>query len=165
MRSCPSCGYEFRDIDAVESVKELSLKIERSDSDEARAALVRSFPIPNTREDIIEFLILAVSNIDERSPYGSEEEESLTKAWIAKADQALRKAELVIPDDEVFTKSKALYKRKTEAFEKAIKRRGKRKTARKELSDKEAENQQIAIILIPIVILIAIMFVVVLLGS
>lgn len=108
---CPSCGYELRDVGAVSSVKELATKIELAKNDEARAALVRSFPIPNSREDIIEFLIMAVTNIDESTPHEAEEE-SLTKAWIAKANQALQKASIVIPDDGTYKRLKELYEEK-----------------------------------------------------
>lgn len=137
---CPACGYELRDIGAVGSVKELASKIELAEDDAARAVLVRSFPIPNSREDIIEFLILSVTNIDENSPYGTEEEESLAKAWMAKADQALQKAELVIPDERIYLRSKAAYEKKTSAFSKAQKRRGKRKTLKKGMTEKQTEK-------------------------
>ena len=137
---CPSCGYELREVGAVTSVKELATKIEFAKDDEIRAVLVRSFPIPNSREDIIEFLIMAVTNIDENAPYGTEEEEGLAKAWIAKADQALQKADLVIPSDKVYARSKATYEKKARAFEKALKKRGKRKAARVGMTENQTKS-------------------------
>lgn len=115
---CPSCGYQLRQVEAVNSVKELAAKIEHAKDDKARVSLVKSFPIPNSREDIVEFLIMAVSNIDEDAQYGTEEE-NLTKAWVAKADQALQKAELVIPDDGACIRLRESYEKKLDALQRS----------------------------------------------
>lgn len=153
---CPSCGHELRNIGAVNSMKELADRLEELDDDGARELLVRSFPIPNTREDILEFLIMATSNIDENAPYGSEDEENLAKAWIAKSEQAVQKAEMMIPDDKAFIKAKIALARKSAGFSKALKKRGVRERPQKELSEK-AQNQRLAIIIIPFMLMLTIL--------
>lgn len=84
---CPSCGHEFRNTKASSPVLELSRKIEelekgrtnneKSDkknitkgnntsvTDEKIISLIKTYPIPNNKEDVLEFLILAISNIRE----------------------------------------------------------------------------------------------------
>lgn len=66
------CGYEFTTAKSVSSVQELSDKIEAilSTSNDDRYQRVREtismFPVPNTKEDIIEFLALSVPNAKKR---------------------------------------------------------------------------------------------------
>lgn len=66
------CGYEFTKKEAVSSVQILSDKIEEilSNNTEDRYQRVRDainmFPVPNTKEDIIEFLSLSVTNAKKR---------------------------------------------------------------------------------------------------
>lgn len=65
---CNSCGYEFRDVEANKSVKELFHKInevyssKRSDEqkEEQIRMLIENFPIPTTKEDILEFLFTGI---------------------------------------------------------------------------------------------------------
>lgn len=83
---CPACGYEVRGAKAASCVNELAQKLERSESIEQKIDLIRNFYIPNTKEDIYEFFILATSNI---SAGGYDVE-----AWYAKLEQAYQKARL-----------------------------------------------------------------------
>lgn len=113
---CPACGLELHNMQAVSSLKQLSAKLESAQDDAARAVIVKNYPIPNSREDIMEFLIMTVANIDEDAPGTSAGEERLSKAWIAKAEQVIKKAELMIPGDETLEEAKASYKKKAKAF-------------------------------------------------
>lgn len=82
--NCPTCGYEFRGVKGAISVREFAKKLEEIESkrptsrfgfkkvlenqntvnetDMKKISLIRSFVIPNTKEDMLEFLILASSN-------------------------------------------------------------------------------------------------------
>ena len=77
---CPQCGYELSNQKAVSSVSALSDKIEKISSEHVSTGLfsnpekqknkkndriieaINLFPVPNTKEDLIEFLALAASN-------------------------------------------------------------------------------------------------------
>ena len=78
---CGACGYEQRGTRATGSVRELAAKLEAIEAnreakrfgfglkdltktDEQKISLIRSFAIPNTKEDLYEFLILSYSNIN-----------------------------------------------------------------------------------------------------
>ena len=90
--NCADCGHEFRNIDSSNSIKELIKKLEDAEKSarnaksggglfgglmsmideetviekriyEAKASVLTTFPIPNTREDILEFLALSVSQV------------------------------------------------------------------------------------------------------
>lgn len=84
---CPACGYEIRGSQTLSRVRELEDALEGVESSKKRSELIRNFYIPNTKEDIYEFVILAASNL---KAGGSDD-----SAWSAKLEQAIQKAELV----------------------------------------------------------------------
>ena len=85
---CPSCGYELRGSSTTSAVKEFAAKLDGVTTEYQKENIIRSFPIPNTKEDIFEFMILASSNIDERP------NKDVFNAWIAKFEQCYQKAKL-----------------------------------------------------------------------
>lgn len=107
---CPACGYELRGVQSASSVNNFIVEISKATSDEQKIALIRNFPISNTKEDIFEFMILATSNFSaENSLYDTGIQKELSDAWYAKFEQCYKKAELLFKDDEAFTKIKKLY--------------------------------------------------------
>ena len=81
---CGDCGHEFRNIEAVSSIKALHLELQKGEDDErnkprswaekmdgelavAKAvanrhkSIIASFPVPNAKEDLLEFLSIANS--------------------------------------------------------------------------------------------------------
>ncbi len=105
---CPSCGLEARGLEASSSLNEFAVKLGAADSVEERISLIQAFPIPNSREDIFEFLILASSNIEFdtfnalKSNGFSSDDKKLSKAWATKFEQVYAKATLVLRADEHF---------------------------------------------------------------
>ena len=98
---CEVCGYEIRGRKTTSIVHELALKLEATDEIQKKEELIRNFYIPNTKEDIYEFMILATSNI--------KTEGVTTKAWLVKLEQAYQKAYLSFSDDKKFEHIKSLY--------------------------------------------------------
>lgn len=100
---CPSCGYEVRDCDVVNSVKEFSELVSNALTDEKKAAIICEFPIPNAKEDIIEFSILAATNLKNLR------NELLFQAWNTKFEQCYEKAKITFGTDSEFEKVQLLY--------------------------------------------------------
>lgn len=98
---CEACGFEIRGRKTTSVVHELSLKLERTDDLDKKDELIRTFYIPNTREDIHEFFILALSNIK----IGG----TNTNAWMVKLEQAYQKAELSFSSTHEFERLTSLY--------------------------------------------------------
>lgn len=123
---CPNCGFELRGTEAEGAVREFALKLELIEqnrdnkkhllnpfkslsnnvtlnkTDEQKINLIRSFLIPNTKEAIMEFMILAASNINYKL-YGlgdkgvlTSSQKEISDAWFAKIEQAYEKANLVL---------------------------------------------------------------------
>ncbi len=93
---CPSCGYELRGKKAAESVKEFSKRITATTDLKSRELLIRTFPIPNSREDILEFMVLASSNFYSTSSSRNSIE---LGAWAAKMDQCYKKGKTLLKDE------------------------------------------------------------------
>lgn len=143
---CPACGLELRDIAPIGSVKELELKLwaieakrenrktnrlkdrlygqELSEIDNQKISLIRSFSVPNTKEDIWEFLILAKSNIDvslfDVVNHGKHDARiEVSKAWKAKFEQTYNKAKLTFGDDPAFVNIQKIYDKMNKEIRKA----------------------------------------------
>lgn len=119
---CEECEYVFRNVEVVSSRQKLSeiieeinkkdfssggivgflgldlLKEERKD--QARAQAIINFPVPNAKEDLLEFLLFLEPHNKKRS-LNSEERESV-KAYRTKYEECIRKASLFFADDPQF---------------------------------------------------------------
>lgn len=136
VKKCPSCGLELRGAKATSSVKEFSLKLEAIESrreyepkkkffesnghdyvsktDEQKISLIKNFSVPNTKEDILEFMILATSNVDAKvynctNTGVSKTEKRLSEAWVSKVNQVYEKAKSVYGEEEDFKQIQQLY--------------------------------------------------------
>lgn len=101
---CSACGFEIRDISHESLVEQLAKKIEAAESLGEKNELITNFYVPNTKEDIFDFFILAVSNL-ENNQYDTDE------AWRAKLEQTYHKARLSFGKSEEFNYLENLYKR------------------------------------------------------
>ena len=137
VRNCPSCGFELRGAKATSAVREFALKLEAiearreyekpkgffsaaqnqiniSKTDEQKINLIQNFSVPNTKEDMLEFMILATSNINTKS-YDfsnssiSKGEKAITDAWNSKIRQVYEKAKKSYGDAADFETIQELY--------------------------------------------------------
>ena len=100
---CEACGFEIRGRTTTSVVHELSLKLENADDPQKKDELIRTFYIPNTKEDIYEFFILALSHIKTGG--------TNTNAWMIKLEQAYQKAELSLNDPQELERLTPLYEK------------------------------------------------------
>lgn len=134
--NCPSCGLELRGTKATNSVREFALKLEAIEAkreyenprgllnqalayqhitktDAQKISLIKNFTVPNTKEDILEFMILATSNID-TTMYGSTNTptagaKALSQAWNSKMKQVYAKAKNSYGKESDFLRIQELY--------------------------------------------------------
>lgn len=67
---CPTCGHEFSNVQANKSIQKLADMINEFNATEVVpekreqriTSMIKSFPIPTSKEDILEFLFMAVPN-------------------------------------------------------------------------------------------------------
>lgn len=125
---CVDCGYEFRTDQANASIQQLfdlimqidadrkEVHVSRfdklyGDSDEdaqerqeelllkRKVQVIQNFPIPTSRETIIEFLIQAVP-LSKAGFFADDDVKQLAKAWKSKCEQIILKAKFALKDDK-----------------------------------------------------------------
>ena len=100
--TCSICGYELRGTKVSSVVNDFSIKLEKIESSERKIDLITNFHIPNTKEDIYEFFVLAVSYLNAGSC-------ETVEAWEVKLEQAYHKAFLVFGESSEFNYLHELY--------------------------------------------------------
>lgn len=131
---CPDCGIKITrqsTVGSVQKFKEEIMQIEKGRSKGIRGllgladettdsqilTLVRNFPVPNSIDDILEFVLLAVANIDvdlskqsfSNKVFGGGDKAKISNAWVSKMQQAYQKAELTFADEPIFKKIQKIY--------------------------------------------------------
>lgn len=148
--NCPTCGHELRGTKASSAVKEFALKLEAIESkreyekprglfaaaeaqqrvsktDEQKISLIKSFSVPNSKEDMLEFMILATSSMnmktyDSSNTSISKSEKEINAAWFSKVQQVYEKAKRSYSTDSTFSEIKALYDNCNEEIKKSKKK-------------------------------------------
>lgn len=114
---CPECGHEFVNAEANNTTQQLVKKLEEIDANansgilhgaakyfgndsgtEKKIQLIRTFPIPNTKEDLLEMLSLSQANSDV-SRESSTSERKIASAWQEKCKQLILKANIMLKND------------------------------------------------------------------
>ena len=117
--NCQDCGHEFRGKESVNSVKKLFNEIDKIEVEERerkrtlvekldgdlavmksiatrQSSIINVFPVPNTKEDLIEFLTIASSEANKKvsllKKMNSHPESIIQKAWYSKCEQVIKKA-------------------------------------------------------------------------
>lgn len=146
---CPQCGMQITGKSALSSVQEFKeqlMEIERkrkiniaefiggigasaNKSDIQKLTLIRNFPIPSSIDDCMEFMMLAIANIDvklskntlsnklsghKKSETVSTINRSISNAWVSKMEQVYRKAEILFPNTPEFESLQKIYYEKME---------------------------------------------------
>lgn len=138
--TCP-CGYEIQGKRASSTIQDFLRRLDEIDKQkvpkwkefarymnnsvsvraERKAEFIKNFAVPNTKEDIIEFLLLALPNIDNRilqkriwigvsaSQAEFKSRKTLAQAWSAKFEQVYQKARIAFGNDADFRKIQDIF--------------------------------------------------------
>jgi RNA polymerase subunit RPABC4/transcription elongation factor Spt4 len=108
-------------------------KIRISNTDYQIVSLIKSFPVPNTIDEIKEFMYLSAGNIDvnlskntfiNNSPGGRQTggaQKAISDAWVAKMQQVYAKAESLFPEDPAFQQLREIYVAKMKELKMKVK--------------------------------------------
>lgn len=107
--ACPHCGSEIRGREAVTSVKEFFESLKDIDSDSKKMDLIKTYPIPNNKEDIVEFMLMASSNFDAQHYVRDRESENVDSAWLVKIEQSYKKGKLLFVAQSDITPIENIY--------------------------------------------------------
>lgn len=125
---CPECGYEFRNIDANQGVEKLFEMLNDVESQantasstlamfglakdktiERKKSIIMNFPIPNTKEDILEFLSLAIPNAKVSFWSQDDTAKEMAPTWKKKCEQIIMKAKFSMKEDKQALEEIAAY--------------------------------------------------------
>lgn len=106
---CPTCQFELRGTKSSNSVSILAEKLEKATSENQKITIIKNFPIPNTKEDIFEFMFLAYSNFDAKYYAEHQDVEDISDAWLAKIEQCYSKAMFSFGNSKEFEHIQNLY--------------------------------------------------------
>lgn len=110
---CESCGFELRNLEISHTILEFKKELDNFNNsknfynkrkiDEQIANLISTYPVPNSREDILEFILMAESHIDTaKSNYRSNSRNDVvTSAWVSKYEQLYEKAKITLSQNDV----------------------------------------------------------------
>ncbi len=113
---CPECGYEFKNIDVNKGASHIFELLSEVKEDTGlfsmgqvninspmireKSSIIKNFPVATTKDDILEFLSLAVPQA-RISFWSTDQEGKLLKgAWKAKCEQVIIKAKFALKDDK-----------------------------------------------------------------
>ena len=108
--SCPECGFVFQQETSSENrtaLETLSKSLQNTKGPKEKAAIINSFVIPNTKESLIQLLIMAYSNYDTGR---NVEDEVVRRAWLSKAVHAYQLLKAQASDDVDVAKQLEKYK-------------------------------------------------------
>lgn len=127
---CVDCGFEFNDAQANSNVERLFAmlnELEAQSQEDAtglfggmsqamgasfssmmggdkvtrrKKTLIENFPIPTTKDDILEFLTLAAPRTKTSMFNSDTNAKEMAKAWKSKCEQIIMKAKIVLRDDK-----------------------------------------------------------------
>ena len=117
---CPECGFEFNNVNANMTVTQFFNRMQQIEENSnsnllsvytkglgvnktinMKKSLIVNFPVPTTREDILEFLTLAVPQARKQSLFKRDEDYMyLRPVWLKKCEQIIMKARFSFKDDK-----------------------------------------------------------------
>lgn len=96
--ACPSCGKEIRNKKSLESINDLVNKVQAEPNEEKKIELIKLYPIPNSREDIFEFMVVATSKFDAGFYASNPTANSIAGAWYTQIDLCYKKGQMLFTD-------------------------------------------------------------------
>lgn len=94
---CPECGFVFSSLEANASIVSLfdTLKQMASWDNRKKRQVIEHFPIPNSKSDILAFLVAFKSKL-------TNPDDNFTSAYLSKYDECIEKAKVYFPNDPDF---------------------------------------------------------------
>lgn len=89
---CPECGYEFTDIGANSSSVNLAILLAATDDYDEKYQIIETFPLPNSKADLIEFATALKPRIKKVN-------DVLAEAYMTKYQELIEKIKVSFPTD------------------------------------------------------------------
>lgn len=93
---CPECGYVFPQVATNQVSTMLFQQLNSTRSNARKKQIIESFPIPNSKAELLEFLLLS-------KPYMEGASGSYAKSYLQKYSECIGRCKLFFPDDDDFS--------------------------------------------------------------
>lgn len=122
---CSECGLEFSGTKNAKPVEDFFNQYTHAASDSEKIELIKTFPIPNNKEAIIEFAWMACRHINAQnnSEYDNPLKYEYLSAWLSQLDTTCKKASKLFKDSEDYVQIEKMYNNKLKEYKKAIKKK------------------------------------------
>ncbi|SEH50681.1 Double zinc ribbon [Ruminococcus flavefaciens] len=94
--NCSLCGYEFRDTRVSSALDSFSSQLQSLETEKEKIDFIKSFPIPNNKEDILSFMNYAKSNFDTEYYASHLDVEDISDAWLAIIERCYQQAKYTL---------------------------------------------------------------------
>ncbi len=106
---CPYCHWLIPGREVSGYLQDFFNKLSAAKSQKEKIEIIKIFPIPNTKEAILEFMVIASSNFDLQYYENHLEVEDISDAWLTKIEQCYQKAKMYLIDTPYFGKVEVQY--------------------------------------------------------
>ncbi len=89
---CPKCGYEFSEISANSSSVNLAILLASTDDYDQKCEFIETFPLPNSKVDLLEFATALKPRIKKVN-------DPLSEAYMTKYQELIEKIKVSFPND------------------------------------------------------------------
>ncbi len=155
--ACPACKFELRGTKSSSAVKDLAEKLEQATTEKQEITIIKNFPIPNTKEDIFEFMLLASSNFDANYYAAHLYEEDISDAWLSKIEQCYQKAHLIFSEQSDIDKIDTMHSKIISNCEAKEKEEKKRK--RKQIKKSSRSKGSVSMLIIALAIFLCVVLI------
>ena len=97
---CPMCDTEIRGVKCSKAIDNFYNQISQCNYEAKMVNIIRTSPIPNTKEDLFEFLMIAKVNIKRCDKNGdgvlSDNEKEVLNAWLTRLDLCYEKGKIIL---------------------------------------------------------------------
>ena len=114
--TCKACGYDFKNVNISNAINEFKRGLDQIENNKStdnvntirlkKANYIKSYPIPNSKADIIEFATIAYSNLSSLNNNG---DVFIINAWKSLFISAYEKAKISFRNDTDFSKIEAMH--------------------------------------------------------
>lgn len=92
---CPECGFVFTNVDVPDSTGSLFDTLNKVNGDRRRKQIIESFPVPNSKSDLLDFLLLS-------KPYLKDVKGPFARAYFKKYSECIGRCKQFFPNDPDF---------------------------------------------------------------
>ena len=107
--TCPGCGKEIRDRNLSRAAQKFNDELKQISDKNEKIEFIKTYFIPNNKEDVFEFMFMSSSNYLES--YNRDSKLEIAEAWLTKVNQCYEKARFLFTNQNDIDQITDIYKK------------------------------------------------------